>query len=211
MKLHRVGNAPDWANIPTAKQTSWQRLAIRTHAIVTPGNIITLLGFGLVCIGVWALLTDRYVVAFILIAIGRFLDIVDGWIADKTHTKSPLGESLDAGFDKLAALVVLAAFASIGVAPLWLLAIILLPHIVIATITALAFAQKRQRLHPSRLGKLSGAVAWLGLLGLLGNAIEPDTLLHAIGYICVFAASAIGFAAAWHYGRELTKPAVPSA
>lgn len=211
MKLHRAGNTPEWTSIPAAKHNKWQRLAARTNAVITPGNILTVLGLILVCVGAWMLLADRFTVAFIYIAIGRFLDIADGWVAEKTRTKSPLGESLDAGFDKLAALVVLAAFAATGIAPLWLLILVLLPHLLISTITGFAFLSQQKRLHPSRLGKVSGAIAWLGLLSLISNAIEPDMLLRILGYLCILTAATVGFVAAWYYSREVSKSDAPSA
>lgn len=211
MKLHRAGSTPEWASIPVAERNLWQRLAARTNAVITPGNILTALGLILVCIGAWMLLSDRYTTAFICIAVGRFLDIADGWTAEKTKTKSPLGESLDASFDKLAALVVLVAFAAAGIAPFWLLALVLLPHLIISVVTGFAFFSQHKRLHPSRLGKISGAIAWLGLLCLIGNATTPDALLRILGYLGILAAAIIGFAAAWRYSREASKSDVPSA
>lgn len=207
MKLHRVGNQAEWAGTVPSAQNIWQRLAVQTDGVFTPGNILTISGLALVCIGAWFLVEDRLLTAFILIAIGRFFDIADGWIADKTKTKSPLGESLDAGFDKIAALVILLAFAASNLAPLWVLALLLSPHIFIGVISGLALLKKR-RLHPSKLGKASTALAWLGLISFIGHAIEPDAILAFIAYFCCLIAGLLGLLAALHYLRS-TKSVAP--
>lgn len=213
MKLHRVGNQADWTSDSGSAQNSWQRLAVQTDGVVTPGNMLTIAGLVLVCIGAWMLFIDQFLAAFICVAIGRFFDIADGWAAEKTKTKSPLGESLDAGFDKIATLVILVAFAVAEIAPLWLLGLLLLPHIIIAVISGIAMTKQR-RLHPSRLGKASTAVAWLGLICFIGHAIEPDAFLKLIAYGCSFVAIALGLVAATEYFRSKnpkTKLADPSA
>lgn len=201
MKLHRAGNQADWTNTPKTSQNSWQRLAAQTDGVITPGNILTIAGLVLICIGAWMLFIDQFLAAFVCVAIGRFFDIADGWAAENTKTKSPLGESLDAGFDKLSMLIMLIAFAVADIAPLWLLALLLIPHVVITVVSGVALT-KQQRLHPSRLGKASTAVAWLGLICFVGHAIEPDTLLKVIAYGCSFVAVLLGLMAASQYLRS---------
>jgi len=205
MKLHRVGDQADWEKTQPSKRNRWQRTAAQTDAVVTPGNVLTIAGFVLVCIGAWMLFTDRFLAAFVCIAIGRFFDIADGWMAEKTKTKSPLGESLDAGFDKLATLVIIVAFAVAGIAPIWILALLLLPHVVITTISGYAYS-KGKRLHPSRLGKGSTAVAWLGLICFIGHAIEPDTFIQLLAYSCSLLAILLGLIAALQYFQATPKP-----
>jgi phosphatidylglycerophosphate synthase len=94
-----------------------------------------------------------------LIVVGRLCDLLDGWVAETTHTKSPLGEVLDASADKLSTLAaVIAGFIS-HVAAWWLLALLLLPQVIITALSAFAYF-RHTALHPSRLGKVSMAATW---------------------------------------------------
>jgi len=52
MKLHHTNGRPDWEAVEPARRNYWQRIAVVTRAIVTPGNALSTLGLGLVLIGV---------------------------------------------------------------------------------------------------------------------------------------------------------------
>lgn len=209
MKLHRAGKQPEWSGVAPATHNLWQRTAVRTNGVITPGNALTLIGFALVCASAWFIVSDQLTAGFIFVAIGRFLDIADGWVAEKTKTKSPLGESLDAGLDKIAALVILISFAIAEIAPLWILGLLLLPHVLTAAISAVAYAKNR-RIHPSSLGKVSTVIIWLSLICFIGNAIEPDAFIRAIAYVCAFASITFGLVASLRYMRT-AKSAAPLA
>lgn len=166
MKLHRAATDPDWAKVRPSDRNWWQHVAARTYGIVTPGNMATIIGVIGVGVGLWLITRQDYWFGLILLAVGRLLDVVDGFLADTTGTKSPLGEKLDAGFDKLGTFATLMVFAAVGIAPWWILIALLLPHAVISIITLLAVRSGRP-IHPSRYGKLSMASAWVGLVGLV--------------------------------------------
>lgn len=166
MQLHRTTGKPDWATVNKSDQNIWQCTADSTNGLVTPGNIITLLGFVTVLFGLSQINNQHFLLGGIALAAGRLLDIADGWIAEITKTKSSLGELLDASADKLATGLTLLVFYLADVVPGWILLALLLPHLII-TILALVALKQNRRLHPSAAGKLSMAGVWLSLLGFL--------------------------------------------
>lgn len=201
MDLHRSTGKADWVSIDPARYNFWQRTASRTNSIITPGNIITVVGFVLVIIGLVAILKHYYWLGLVIIAIGRLFDIADGYVAQKTGTKSPLGEGLDATLDKFAGLFVGLALIAARVASWRLVVIILLPHAIISVIS-IVYNHRHVRLHPSRVGKLSMAAGWLCLVGLVlvqathSPAHSPITL---ITYSFAFLGVAMGLYAAIGY------------
>ncbi len=99
MNLHRSDKTPDWDKIPENEYNVWQKIAKKTNGILTPGNMVTLTGAALVISGASDLRNNKDGRGFTKLAIGRAADTLDGFLADKTSTKSPLGESLDAFVD----------------------------------------------------------------------------------------------------------------
>jgi phosphatidylglycerophosphate synthase len=101
MKLHRAsGN--DWDDIAPEERNIWQRTASSTNGLVSPSNVITIVGGVLVTAGLVLLARHEIVwLAVTLIMIGRAADLADGLVADKTGTKSTVGEAMDATVDKL--------------------------------------------------------------------------------------------------------------
>lgn len=178
MNLHRTTGRPDWAGTEVAHRNIWQKLAVTTRGIVTPGNLTTLVGLTLVLAGLAQIMQDNYWLAGILIVTGRLLDLVDGWLADKTGTKSPLGELVDAGADKLETFGAIVVMYVAHLAPWWLLTALLLPHLVITLLATIA-RLRQQELHPSRLGKVSMAMLWASLFGLIAIGLFPASEAHA--------------------------------
>jgi phosphatidylglycerophosphate synthase len=199
MALHRTTGKPDWAVIKSSDRNPLQKLAAQTSGVITPGNILTLIGLMCVVAGLMLILREKLSFGLILLAFGRLLDIADGYVADMTGTKSPLGENLDAGFDKLATLftVILLPFASIT--PWWNVVALFLPQLLI---TGFAFNRmiSGRKLHPVQSGKLSMALLWLALVGLvlLKAVNEPPIIAVAVytaGALSIF----LGFYALSRY------------
>lgn len=172
MNLHRTSGQPDWEKVNTATYNMWQRLASATHGVMTPGNIITAAGLLLVVFGLIGLLQSQYWWGISLLLIGRSADLLDGWVAEATDTKSPLGELCDATADKLGTALTLIVLFIVHIAPWWVLIGVMVPHAIIA-IMAIAAQLQGRRLHPSYIGKVSMATAWIGLLGLIGLKAVP--------------------------------------
>lgn len=166
MNLHRSNSKSDWESVNIKDRNVWQRLATTTKGIVTPGNITTFIGIALVVVGLLEILEENYWWGCALLIIGRLCDLLDGWLAELTQTKSPLGELLDASIDKFGTILTIVVFYVGELAPWLLLTALLLPHIWIAVIAYMA-RRKNERLHPSRLGKISMALLWTALFGFV--------------------------------------------
>ena len=166
MKLHRSSNVPDWEKVDRKDRNVWQRIAASTSGIVTLANIATFVGIVLVVIGLLEVVHMNYWRGSALIIVGRLFDLLDGWLAESTQTKGPLGELLDAAVDKLGTILTVIAFYIAGLAPGWVLTLLLLPHLVIIIISVNA-RRSGATLHPSKAGKLSMATAWGALFGLV--------------------------------------------
>jgi phosphatidylglycerophosphate synthase len=208
MNLHRTHGKPDWSGVVAAEQNKWQRLAVRTGGGVTPGNICTITGFVIVVAGLYFIVKEYFWFGLLLLGVGRAFDLLDGWLADRTGTKSPLGELLDASFDKLGTALTLVVFALSHVAPGWALLALLLPHAAISVIAAQSFLRKRVQLHPSQIGKFSMAVAWASLAGfVLLKAVQAhgDAQLSLLVHGLVIVSAALGTGALISYGREYAR------
>jgi phosphatidylglycerophosphate synthase len=201
MQLHRTTGKADWLAIPPQSHTVWQRLAARTHGIVTPSNAVTIAGFALVLIGLQEIWNQHYLSGTVLLATGRICDIVDGWLAELTRTKSPLGELLDAGIDKILTILTVATFFAAHIAPAWALIALVAPHILIVAIM-LGWRIRKRAFHPSLVGKLSMAGAWLSLLiYAMAHAVNLPAAALAATQVIVVASSAAGLYAAVQYTR----------
>jgi phosphatidylglycerophosphate synthase len=201
MQLHRTTGMADWLAIPPQSHTMWQRLAARTHGIVTLSNAVTILGFALVLIGLQEIFNQHYVAGTVLLATGRICDILDGWLAELTRTKSPLGELLDAAIDKILTILTVAIFLVLHIAPVWVLVALVTPHVLIVVVL-LGWRIRKRAFHPSLVGKLSMAGVWLCLLiYALAHIVQLPAAALTATQIIVVASSAAGLYAAAQYAR----------
>ena len=201
MQLHRTTGKADWLAIPPPSHTIWQRLATRTHGIVTPGNAVTVAGFALVLIGLQQILNQHYLPGTVLLATGRICDILDGWLAEITRTKSPLGELLDAGIDKIITILAVVTFFAAHIAPAWALIALVIPHVLIVVIM-FGWRIRKRALHPSLAGKLSMVGVWLSLLiYALAHIVDLPAPALAATQVIVIASTATGLYAAAQYTR----------
>ncbi len=192
MNLHRTNGKPDWELIDVSKRTAIQRLAFATHGIITPPNIITFIGFAVVIYGLMALLQQHFWTGLIALAVGRLLDVVDGFVAERTGTKSPLGELLDATIDKIGTILTIIMFYVAGISFWWLITVLLLPQVLIPLVIFYKRSRKIKT-HPTRVGKLSMASLWVSLVGLILVKAIDVTWLHPVTFI-VYGISFISFA-----------------
>lgn len=191
MNLHRHSGKAEWEDIALAKRNYWQRLAVRTNGAITPPNAATSIGLIISSVGVYLLLTEQYVIAATFLAIGRIFDIIDGYLAELTGTKSPFGEGFDAVADKIVVFLVLLALITTQAAPLWAVTIIAVPQI----ITVFVVRKKRKQniqSHPSVSGKYGVALSWLALCGYIlesGLKLESEGLYIASSVLAILSAS----------------------
>ena len=166
MKLHHANIVPDWVAISENQRNKWQKLAAKTAGIITPGNLISTVGLCAVLFGLWLVVIGNLWQGTVLVSLGRLADIFDGIVADRTDTKSPLGEAVDASFDKVSSLAALAIFATHGVLPVWLAAVVALQNIA-NILTSLVARWYHIILHPSKAGKLATACFWMAAISFV--------------------------------------------
>lgn len=203
MELHRSDSRPEWIDVPHEQLNFWQRLAARTAGIVTPGNLLTSAGLIIAIAGLLAVYDRRYGLGIIGLVVGRLLDIADGWAADRTGTKSPLGEAFDATVDKSVTLATVIVLGVTRVVPWWALIILLAPQTIITLIGGVSNLRGR-RLHPSRSGKVSMALCWVALTAFLaGNFYTSASYgFSGIGYTIATLSTLLSLIAILGYIRD---------
>ena len=166
----------------------WQDVAARTGGLVTPGNVITIVGFVVSLLGLVLISGGFYWLGLLVVAMGRLCDVLDGMVAEYTHTKSPFGEMLDASIDKIITVATLVALLVFGIVPWPVAALVFLPN-VSNTMLTVAAQSRGVRLHPSKDGKLAMAFGWVSLLGFILAAAEQNytnglsTVSYALGIV----------------------------
>jgi phosphatidylglycerophosphate synthase len=185
MQLHHASAEPDWAAIAPEKRNYWQRVAAQTRGVVTPGNVTSVVGVSFVALGLWYIGRGRLWSGLVTVGIGRLLDIADGALAERTGTKSPLGESVDATLDKLVVFAALIVFAVAGILPAPVALLVGFENAVTAVLS-LAAKSLRRRIQPVRAGKLGTAVEWGALLFfVLGAAVLAIVSIGMNGYATI--------------------------
>ena len=202
MNLHRTSGKPDWAAVSAAERNVFQKMAAATGGIASPANIITIIGLGIVVYGLVAILQQQFWLGLVLLIIGRLLDVVDGLVAEATHTKSPLGELFDAVADKIGTLLTIVVLLFAGITHWWVIMALVIPQLIITSVI-LYKKSKGIGIHPTRQGKLSMAAAWVGIVGLLLVKALNDPLALAIAVYAIIAISVVlGLYALWQYATD---------
>lgn len=203
IEWHFATPAPEWAAVPPRKRNSWQRLAASTKGMLTPGNITSAAGVSLVIAGLSAMWQEHLWTGLALIALGRLGDLLDGAIAHKTGTKSPLGEAVDATCDKIGAFATLVVFAGAGL--LWWPAALLIGlQNLINALIALIAKRRKYGLHPLVTGKIATAGEWIALLGFALTAalsLEHTSELGIASYTILGVSLTLGGYATLGYAR----------
>jgi len=199
--LHRSGKRPDWEKIPRRRWNIWQRVAHETGGTLTIGNVLTAIGFVMVLAGLVAIIKEAYWHGLWLVIVGRICDILDGWSAHQTRTKSPFGELFDSTADKLETAAALIVLTLTSVFPPWAAALVFIPQLAIATLTGIRLRSGR-RLHPSRLGKFAMAAAWLGIGVFILAAASPSDLVTSLGYALCGASAILSLVSLQAYYRS---------
>jgi len=92
-------------------------------------SVLRLLGLPLF---VWALITERDVLALVILLLSGLTDYLDGKIARRYNMESRLGQFLDPIADRLYIVTTLLGLAWRGIIPVWLVAVLLLREVVMA-------------------------------------------------------------------------------
>lgn len=133
---------------------------IRDEWLTIP-NLITLGRFALVPVFVWLTATERYLAAFIVLAVLSATDWVDGYIARRFDMISTVGRWLDPLADRLALIIVVLTFALSGLAPFWFVAAIVIPDLALSIVCLILFGGSPD-LDVTVLGKVRTALLLAG-------------------------------------------------
>jgi len=145
----------------------------------TVSNAITLFRFLLLPFIIYFLVKKERIIAFIIMLIALFSDVIDGYIARKFHQESELGKVLDPLCDKVSLAVILLTLLLINSVPLWAVIIIALRDMLILAGSYVLFRQKRTVYKSNIFGKVTGF--------LFGLMILAFTLNHQkIGMIALY-------------------------
>jgi len=194
--LHRQVGVPEWEAIPKEDWNEWQIRADATNGWDTPGNRESAKGFVATAVGLTCLTSSNVYVQAVsigMIGYGRYKDITDGRVAHETGTKSPKGEAIDAGIDKVVtagAVAVSVTTESVPIPELSLIGVQQGANIILAGI-----AKKRGReIHPGRGGKVGMFGIWLGFgLHFIGNTLK-NSGLDQVGDILNYSGSIFTYA-----------------
>nr|WP_035772039.1 CDP-alcohol phosphatidyltransferase family protein [Arthrobacter sp. Br18] len=145
-------------------------------------NIITVIRFLGVPLFVWFMVEQQYGPAVVtLVALGS-TDWIDGYLARRLNQISTVGKWLDPVADRTALIVVAATFVVNGIAPEWLVWIIVVPDALLI-LNMLVLFRRPNHLPVSNVGKVRTALLLVGLPLLLLHRVpgyeNPGLLLAA--------------------------------
>jgi len=133
-------------------------------------NLFTVLRLAAVPFLIASLGARRYRLALALIFAAGFTDALDGFLARRFGWVTRFGAYLDPIADKAMLVSVYVMLAYIGIAPIWLLTLILGRDLLILLMVAYAFlATSIRSFPPSAWGKISTAIQMLTALVILLN------------------------------------------
>lgn len=173
-----------------------------SHGVVTPGNTISVLGLILVLYGSFELYHGNVTSGLLFVLTGRFMDLLDGIVAEYTKTKSHVGEIVDTVCDKLGIIAAGLASYSSGLFSTALFSILFLHH----TFTALfsILYARRYNIHTTRTGKYAMFMSWVIII----LAIYSQTVDIAVfnwlttGLTIVYAGLAVAACVSYYFALQ---------
>lgn len=212
MNLHRVGEKADWADVPHEKRTFLQKVAALTRGAVTPGNVVSLVGLGLVASGLRDVAKGDTLKGTIKMGIGRLCDNVDGAVAHATHTKSAVGEALDVAIDKVVIAAAVPVLMRRNILPDMATTYLIAQNVDNTLATAVA-KYRGAEIHSSEAGK-SNIFGQSGLIGMAlfaaaareNNAPKTAHVFEVAGAVSLAATALYGVNALGGYIRDAAAP-----
>lgn len=199
MRLHRASKKPDWHKVEHKNRNIFQKVAEASGGFVTPANMVTVVGLGLVIYGNVMIFRTEYITGLVFLAAGRLLDVADGLVAELTSTKSLIGEAFDAISDKVGTLLTVTTLVLAGITLWWLILVLALPQIT-AILAAVYSRRLGKVVHPTWQGKISMATLWLAVVSMVFYEIFSSmSWLAPLTYLSIIVSLALGFYASWQY------------
>lgn len=137
-------------------------------------NLLSVLRIILIVPVVWLLLDGAYGWALLVFAVAGFTDGLDGYLAARYGWRSPLGGILDPLADKVLLVSSFITLALVGLAPWWLVVLVLARDVVIvAGALAYHFLIGGFAAAPTILSKINTVVQILFVLFIVADAAQP--------------------------------------
>lgn len=189
----------------------WQKLAVWSKGLLTPGNLASLAGGISALYGLWIIVDGQTVEGLAFLAAGRIADVADGLIAESTKTKSPIGETVDASIDKVVVGATLLVLGAISLVP-WIIIVIAALQNIANVIISVVAKLRDKVIHPSRIGKVSAAFIWTTMiLYPLGDFLKQEGhsasggLIVVLAIVSFFIYVVMGLQASLGYGLVIYK------
>ena len=159
-------------------------------------NLICVVRIALVWPIVNALLTDRHVLALVLVAVAGLSDGLDGFLAKRFDWRSRVGGLLDPLADKLLLVATFVTLTSTGLVPVWLTAVVILRDLVIVS-GGLVYQTVFGPVYPepSAVSKLNTGVQLFFLCAVIANrglGLPPAEVLIPSGAAVLVTATVSG-------------------
>lgn len=200
MELHRASKIPDWEKIPVNEQNIFQKIAAKTGGVATPGNAVSVAGLLLTHSGLMNIKNGNKIRGTTEVVVGRAMDIVDGYVADKTGTKSSVGEKFDATIDKILMADALWLLHKKEIVPTKAAVLIGVQNVVNTVATGVAMLRSNE-LHSSREGKITTVLQWAAIGGYCIDAVaqadqsrssDQTSAIKTAADVVVVASTALG-------------------
>jgi CDP-diacylglycerol--glycerol-3-phosphate 3-phosphatidyltransferase len=173
-------------------------------------NALTLTRIFLVPILVVVLLTkfegrlilgvSKELVGAFIFAVASLTDWLDGYLARRHGQITPLGQVIDPLADKLLTSAALISLVQMGLAPAWMVAVIIGREFAVTGLRSLAYARGIS-MPASPLGKTKMAAQVVAILALiLSDQYFPDLLV--VGQATLWVVVVTALASAWGYFRQ---------
>jgi CDP-diacylglycerol--glycerol-3-phosphate 3-phosphatidyltransferase len=134
-----------------------------------------------------------------IFAVASLTDWLDGYIARRRGQVTGLGQWMDPLADKLLVTAALISLVQLGLAPAWMVAVILGRELSVTVLRSVVHA-RGQSLPASSLGKVKMAAQIAAVLLLLGPRQVPE--LAVIGYVALWVATIMALVSAIDYSRR---------
>jgi len=163
---------------------------IVSNKIVTIPNILSFLRILVIPVFAWAYMTDRLILALVIVALSGLSDTLDGTIARATNQISSLGKILDPLADKLSqvALAVLLFVKFSGSADIWMqrfawvFLLFVLKEVLMLLVSLVLLTIKLRPVPPSFWGKFATVVFYLVMTILFLAGPDVGVLAHYLGW-----------------------------
>jgi len=180
-------------------------------------NALTLLRIFLVPLLVVVLLTEfegrmilgipKEIVGAAIFAVASLTDWLDGYLARRRHQVTALGQIMDPLADKLLISAALVSLVQMGLAPAWIVAVIIGREFAVTVLRNLAY-NRGVAIPASSLGKIKMAAQVVAIL-LLILSRGPLEQMAVLGQMALWVVVATALASGWDYYREFARTSGP--